>query len=175
MIPELRSFGNHCCALLRCLDPMIYRYSDAALGSLEPSEQARPALTAAGQAASAAHGAAAAGNVPALLVALEAGLDADTRCPTAGHTLLWGACLHGQAAVVELLASRGAAFDGDACLHDIDDPFTGTTVWRSCSPLWAAVHCGHTAVTKLLLELGASQRTNTPFRMAECHGGRESR
>ncbi len=100
--------------------------------------------------------------------------DPDGRNPQTGHTLLWSAALGGHAGVVRLLADAGA--DYDTCYFNIDDPFTGTTVWRQCSPLWLSVHCGHTAVTKLLLDLGADpHRTNQPFRMAECHGGRESR
>ena len=72
------------------------------------------------------------------------------------------------------LADAGADFD--TCYSNIDDPFTGTTVWRRCSPLWLSIHCGHTEITRLLLDLGADpERTNQPFRMAECHGGRESR
>lgn len=100
--------------------------------------------------------------------------DADARNPQTGHTLLWSAALGGHAGVVGQLAEAGA--DYDTCYSNIDDPFTGTTVWRQCSPLWLSVHCGHTAVTKLLLDLGADpEQTNQPFRMAECHGGRESR
>jgi ankyrin repeat protein len=100
--------------------------------------------------------------------------DPDTRNPQTGHTLLWTAALGGHAGVVRLLAVAGANYT--SCYFNIDDPFTGTTVWRQCSPLWLSVHCGHTTVTKLLLDLGADPcHTNQPFRMAECHGGRESR
>lgn len=100
--------------------------------------------------------------------------DPNARNPQTGHTLLWTATLGGHGRIVSLLADAGA--DYDTCYSNIDDPFTGTTVWRQCSPLWLSVHCGHTAVTKVLLELGADpQHTNQPFRMAECHGGRESR
>lgn len=100
--------------------------------------------------------------------------DADARNPQTGHTLLWSAALGGHTGVVRRLADAGADFD--TCYSNIDDPFTGTTVWRRCSPLWLSIHCGHTEITRLLLDLGADpERTNQPFRMAECHGGRESR
>lgn len=155
---------------------MIYRLDSQAFHT-DMGEGPRPNSTSAtaGSPAALASAAAEVGDEEAIARFLRsAQRDADARNPHTGHTLLWTAALGGHAGVVRLLADAGA--DYDTCCFNIDDPFTGTTVWRQCSPLWLSVHCGHTAVTKLLLDLGADpERTNQPFRMAECHGGRESR
>ena len=163
---------------------MIYRTTSNAFDSLG-STSASPSSAAAGDAEAASSPRKAAqvlaqaagdGDIGIIQAYLRSGphADPDARSPHTGHTLLWDAAFGGHEPIVRLLANHGAEFD--TCFQDIDDPFTGTTVWRQCSPLWLSIHCGHTAVTRLLLDVGAApERTNQPFRMAECHGGRESR